>query len=185
MKSIDQAFKKCSRPHFVPKEYKDVADLDTALPIGYGQTISQPTVVASMLEWLDVEPGTNVLDVGSGSGWTSALLSYLVGPKGKITATELVPELLDFGKNNVESLGIKNVKFYLASRAIGWPAKAPYKAILVSAAAKELSKELIKQLDIGGKMVIPVNNDILEISKESKSRIETIKHPGYVFVPLL
>lgn len=185
MKSINQAFQEYSRSNFVPEGYKKMARLDTALPISFGQTISQPTVVISMLEWLEAKPGLKALDVGSGSGWTSALISYLVGPRGKVTAVEIVPELLEFSKHNIKKLGIENVEFHKVGKTIGWPPSAPYDIILVSASAKKVPNKLLNQLKVSGKMVIPVFNDILEIYKKDNQNILVNKHPGYVFVPLL
>lgn len=161
------------------------AAVDAPLPIGYGQTISQPTTVEMMLGWLEPEPGNKVLDVGSGSGWTTALLAQLVGPTGMVYAVELIPELVEFGRQNVERLGIGNAKFYRTGKQLGLPKHAPYDRILVSAAAEELPKQLIEQLKPGGKLVVPVRNDILEIEKEKDGSYEQAVHPGFVFVPLI
>lgn len=179
------AFAKFDRSDFVPQEIKSLAHNDWALPIGHEQTVSQPTTVKLMLHWLDVQPGDKVLDVGSGSGWTTALLSDLTGPKGKVFAVELVPELLEFGRNNAQRAGVKNASFYKAGDEYGLPESAPYDRILVSASADKLPEELVSQLKPGGKMVIPIHNTILEISKYQKGKTEIIEHPGFVFVPLL
>jgi protein-L-isoaspartate(D-aspartate) O-methyltransferase len=138
-----------------------------------------------MLHWLDAQPGDSVLDVGSGSGWTSALLSQIVGPSGVVYAVEKIPELLKFGQNNCKTLGIHNVRFSLAGKEYGLPKHAPFNRILVSASAKSLPEELLEQLAINGKLVIPVKNDILEITKTSDSDYSAKSHPGYVFVPLI
>ena len=98
---IIEAFRKVRRIDFLPEDIKNLAELNEALPIGRGQTISQPLVVAFMIEQLQPEPGQKILDVGSGSGWTSALLAEIVGPKGKVIAIEVVPELKEFGEKNV------------------------------------------------------------------------------------
>ncbi|MBI2008998.1 protein-L-isoaspartate O-methyltransferase [Candidatus Saccharibacteria bacterium] len=161
------------------------ADFDMPLPIGFGQTISQPTTVRLMLGWLEPQLGDKVLDVGSGSGWTTALLAHLVGPSGKVYAVELVPELVKFGRQNCSRIGIKNARIYQAGRKYGLPKEAPFERILVSAAAEELPTELIDQLSVGGKMVIPVRNDILEIEKTSAKDTEVVVHSGFVFVPLV
>lgn len=156
-----------------------------AVPIGYGQTISQPTTVEMMLAWLDAQPGDKVLDVGSGSGWTTALLSDIVGPKGKVYAVELVPELVDFGRNNAQRAAVSNAKFFQAGDSYGLPKHGPFNKILVSAAADSLPIDLVNQLHPGGKLVIPVRHSILEIFKNAKGKTRTIEHPGFVFVPLL
>lgn len=185
MDAIEKAFAKYKRQNFMPEDIQDQANWDMALPIGFGQTISQPTTVQMMLEWLEVEPGNKILDVGSGSGWTTALLSYLTGPKGKIYAVEKIEPLLEFGRNNCQNAGVKNAKFYPSGKGYGLPKQAPYDRILVSAAAKEIPQALLNQLKIDGKMVIPVKNDILEITKTSKNNYETTIHSGFIFVPLV
>jgi protein-L-isoaspartate(D-aspartate) O-methyltransferase len=186
MDPVEKAFDKVNRKYFVPDELVGSVDVDSPLPIGFGQAVSQPTTVKMMLDWLEPEPGNKVLDVGSGSGWTSALLAYLVGPKGKVFAVERIPELLDFGRQNVRKLDfIKNVKFFQAGKKFGLPAHAPYDRILVSASAQRLPEELLEQLKPDGKLVIPVGYDILEIEKNRDGQIETTAHPGFVFVPLI
>lgn len=185
MSRLEQAFAKYQRNNFVPDDARNQVNFDMALPIGYGQTISQPTTVKWMLEWLEPEEDNKILDVGSGSGWTTALLSYLVGSKGKVYAVERIPELLEFGQNNCQNAGIKNARFYLAGKDYGLPKYALYDRILVSASAKKLPEELLDQLKIDGKLVIPVNNDILEITKLSENNYDTITHSGFVFVPLV
>ncbi len=183
--NIEEAFKAVDRANFMPPEIQHLAEVDNAAPIGHGQTISQPYTVRAMLEWLDPRPGEKVLDVGSGSGWTTALLAKLVGPKGRVYAVERIPELLKFGRDNVQRLGIKNAEFHPAGDELGLPEAAPFDKILVSAAADELPDELVDQLKVGGKMVIPVHDDILEITKLPGGKLDTKIHPGFVFVPLL
>lgn len=184
--TIDEAFEKVDRAQFMPPDVRHLAGIDNAVPIGYGQTISQPYTVRLMLEWLDPKAGEKILDVGSGSGWTTALLAYLVGPKGRVYAVERVPELVDFGRENNERLGVRNIKFFQAGEEFGLPDEAPFNRILVSASADEFPEELMAQLKISGKLVIPVGSDILEITKTSEQNGRDVrKHPGFVFVPLL
>jgi len=183
--SIDKAFREVKRSNFLPKSEKSLADLDTALYIGYGQTNSQPTTVRMMLEWLDAQPGDKVLDVGSGSGWSTALLANIVGPKGMVYAVERVPELVEFGRRNCQASGITNAKFYKAGDIIGLPEYAPFDRILVSADASELPDELMDQLKIGGKTVIPIHDIIYEVTKLSKTKNNIKKHPYFIFVPLI
>lgn len=126
-----------------------------------------------------------MLDVGSGSGWTTALLSKLVGTSGRVYAVELIPELVEFGKDNCTRSGITNARFYQAGKVFGLPGFAPYDRILVSAAASRIPVELLNQLAAPGKMVVPVGDTIYEIEKDATGTIETTEHPGYAFVPLV
>jgi protein-L-isoaspartate(D-aspartate) O-methyltransferase len=187
MSRIDQAFDRVPRVDFVPSRYKNLASVDTALPIGFDQTISQPTTVRIMLEWLDVRPGHRVLDVGSGSGWTTALLSMLVGNEGKIYAIEKIPELFEFGRENCNRLSIKNVEFHLSGDELGYPEQAPYDRILVSAESIDIPQSLVSQLKRGGIMVLPVGYDLCRVIKSSNDTAEVENYQGFnfIFVPLV
>lgn len=185
MDTISQAFESYPRARFLPPSVRSWAPDDRPLPIGHGQTCSQPSTVRRMLEWLDVHDGQRVCDVGSGSGWTTALLSALVGDAGHVVAVELVQALVRFGRDNCLRAGVENVEFHRATGVFGWPQRAPYDRILVSASATELPAELLDQLAVDGKLVIPVRHDILEITKRSDNEYDTILHGGFVFVPLL
>lgn len=181
---IDKAFSSVSRRDFLPRTQQTYADEDRPLPIGYGQTNSQPSTVKSMLEWLDARRGHKVLDVGSGSGWTSALLAKIVGKRGHVYATEIVPELLDFGRANCEKYNLSNVTFHTPQAYGGLSEYAPYDRILVSAASdREVPPALVDQLADSGKLVIPVRNDIIEITKNGQ--VTAKDHFGYAFVPLI
>lgn len=141
-----------------------------------------------MLELLDPRRGQNILDIGSGSGWTTALLAYITGEKGRVTAVERIPELCEFGRKNIDKFdfikkGIAGI--YCADGNEGFPHHAPYDRILVSAAAQEIPQPLKDQLKIGGKMVIPVHNDIWYLEKKSKSDFYKEEFPGFSFVPLV
>jgi protein-L-isoaspartate(D-aspartate) O-methyltransferase len=182
---IEEAFRSVDRKNFLPEAEADYADIDIPLPIGFGQTNSQPSTVKMMLRWLEAQAGEKVLDVGSGSGWTSALLSKLVGPYGKVHAVEIIPELVEFGQENCARLAIKNIEFHQASKDFGLKKHSPYDRILVSAATEYVPKTLIEQLKATGKLVIPIKYDVLEISKTSFNKTETIIHPGFAFVPLV
>ena len=138
-----------------------------------------------MLEWLDVQPGNNILDVGSGSGWTTALLAYLTGPAGKVIAVEKVPELVEFGSSNCHKLGIKNVEFHQAGNKFGYEQKAPYDRILASASASKMPQELITQLKPGGRLVVPVKYSVFVVTKDKNGKVGQTEYPGFAFVPLI
>ncbi|MFH1714262.1 MAG: protein-L-isoaspartate O-methyltransferase [Candidatus Nealsonbacteria bacterium] len=185
---IIKAFSKIKREDFLPEEIKGLAELDTALSIGYGQTISQPLVVAFMLELLQPKEGDNILDIGSGSGWTSCLLAEITGKKGKVYALEVVSKLKEFGENNVSKYNfIKEgrVEFLCADGSEGLKEKSPFDGILVSATAKKVYPALKEQLKIGGKMVLPVGSSIFEFKKKGEEEFEEKEYPGFVFVPLI
>jgi protein-L-isoaspartate(D-aspartate) O-methyltransferase len=182
------AFSEISRAEFVPREFESEADADIALPIGYGQTISQPLTVATMLELLDPGRGQKILDIGAGSGWTAALLSYAVGKEGKIFAIERQPQLCDFGKNNADKFGyVKNeiAEFICVDGSKGYPKEAPYDRILVSASAECVPNELKEQLKIGGKMVIPILHSLWFLEKTGENDFKKEEYPGFSFVPLV
>lgn len=185
MTLVDQVMKKVRRQDFLPTGIKLLAGQDAPLAIGYRQTNSQPSTVRQMLGWLDVQPGHKVLDVGSGSGWTSALLSELVGPSGSVDAVELVPELVEFGRRNCLRYGTTNVTFHQAGATFGLPDRTAYDRILVSASAENLPDELVDQLAAPGKLVIPIVDTIYEIEKDAAGDIAQVLHPGYRFVPLI
>lgn len=185
MTSIDEAFQAIKRKNFLPPEVAEQWEQDTPLPIGYGQTNSQTYTVRKMLEWLDAKAGDRVLDVGSGSGWTTALLAHIIGNSGRVYAVERVPELVSFGKKNCQNADIKNVSFHQATKILGLEKYAPFERILVSAASNHFPQTLLDQLKVGGKLVVPVGIDIQEITKTSATDHDTILHPDYIFVPLL
>lgn len=182
---LDEAFASVPRDNFLPPDQRAHANWDMPLPIGYGQTNSQPTVVRWMLQWLDAQPGQKVLDVGSGSGWTSALLAHIVGHEGRVIAVEKVPELVELGRKNCHHLGFWNIDFHQAGPVLGWKTGSLYDRILVSAGAGSVPEDLLAQLKPGGRMVIPVQEDILVIQKTMEGRLETETYQGFVFVPLV
>ena len=185
MDRVERAFGQISRADFLPDDVKAQAGWDSPLPIGFGQTNGQPTTVRMMLEWLQVQPGNKILDIGSGSGWTTALLAKLTGPKGRVYAVEIIPELLELGRNNCREAGINNAEFHKAGGQYGLPALAPFDRILVSAAASRLPDELLLQLNNEGKMVIPVGGQVLEVEKSGIGQVEITSHCGFAFVPLV
>jgi len=198
---IVKAFRKIDRADFVPQDIKDSAYIDNPLPIGHGQTISQPLTVAIMFELLDPKPGQKILDIGFGSGWTTVLLAHIVGDKGKVFGIEIIPEIYEFGKRNIEKYPHSNIKLFNQSGREGLPPEAPpapsglsqawsrgvegFDRILVSASAQEIPEPLKKQLKIGGKLVIPVRNSIFEIERKEDNEFEEKEHFGFTFVPLV
>jgi protein-L-isoaspartate(D-aspartate) O-methyltransferase len=143
------------RHEFVPEAYRDQAYEDHPLPIGDGQTISQPYVVALMLESLQLSSNDKVLEVGTGSGYVTALLAELAG---KVFSVERYPVLADRARNILAALGYANVQLFTGDGALGLPAVAPFDAILVSAAASDLPSALLAQLCDSGRMIIPVGS---------------------------
>ncbi|MEA3453185.1 MAG: protein-L-isoaspartate O-methyltransferase [Patescibacteria group bacterium] len=185
---IIEAFKAVQRKDFIPKGSEGLAELNEALPIGWDQTISQPLVVALMLEQLQPQSDEKILDIGSGSGWTSALLSEIVGLGGEVIAVEIIPELKDFGEKNLEKYKPREkgtVKFVCADGSKGFSAEAPYDKILCSAEAKTLPQEWKEQLKVGGRIVVPIGNAICVFTKESEEEFKKEEFPGFVFVPLI
>ena len=185
---IIDAFSEISRVEFVPRELELEAEVDVALPIGYGQTISQPLVVAFMLELLDPQRGQKILDVGSGSGWTTALLAYIVGKEGKVIGIERIKELKKFGEKNVDKFSFikKNIaQFRETDGSNGLPEEAPFDRILVSAVSYEIPEMLKKQLKVDGKLVMPIRNSIIYLEKRGENDFYTEEFPGFYFVPLV
>ncbi|MBU0476740.1 protein-L-isoaspartate O-methyltransferase [Patescibacteria group bacterium] len=185
---IIEAFRKIKREDFLPENEKNLAELNSALSIGFGQTISQPLVVAFMLEQLQPQKGDKILDVGSGSGWTSALLAEIVGEKGKVIAIEIVPELKEFGERNVSKYNFIEkgiVQFVCEDGSKGYQKESPFDKILASASAWKIPLAWKEQLKVGGRIVAPVSNSIWLFIKRSQNEFEEIEHQGFIFVPLV
>ncbi len=182
---VRAAFDATPRAHFLPESQRRFADADQALPLCHGQTNSQPTTVRNMLELLDVEPGQRVLDVGAGSGWTTALLAHLVGPEGRVYGVELVPALVELGRDNLAGLGLPQATVEPARAGVlGLPDTAPYDRILVSADARRMPESLVDQLAEDGVMVVPVNGRMARVERRAKGP-RTTWHGHYRFVPLV
>ncbi len=201
---IIEAFRKIKRKDFLPEEMKEFAELNEALPIGSGQTISQPLVVAFMLELLEPGAGDKILDIGFGSGWTTALLAEIVGEKGRVVGIELVPELKEFGEGNIRKYNFiekGRVECILGDGSRGIKKEAPFDKILASAtlaaakggkedlssltAARELPKSWKKQLKVGGRIVAPIASSIWLFVKKGEEEFTEREYPGFVFVPLI
>ena len=190
---IIKAFKKIKRKDFILSKNKDIAEIDIPLSIGFGQTISQPTTVAFMLELLQPKSGDKILDVGSGSGWTVALLSEIIGNKGKVYGIELIKELQEFALKNVEKYNfIKKgiAKIFCSDGYRGLSDLSPFDKIIVAAASESVPKELLNQLKIKGRLVMPIgkqyeSQNIIAIDKIGENNFKKIRYPGFTFVPLV
>lgn len=213
--AIIEAFKAIDRVDFVPPEYKNDVYANAPLPIGFGQTISQPLTVAFMIELLQPNFGEKILDIGAGSGWVSAILAHLVSSKksesfqspdadknlitskkknkdesiGKVIAIERIPELKEMAEKNIAKYDfIKRgiVDVILADGSKGYKKEAPYDKIIAGAAAKgETPTAWCQQLKIGGRIVAPVENSVITIDKKAKNKFDKQEHFGFSFVPLV
>lgn len=183
--NIKEAFLNINRADFVSEEEKNLAYADIAVSIGYGQTISQPSTVAFMLEKLRPKKGDTILDIGCGSGYTTALLSYIVGSDGLVIGLERIPELLETARNNLEKYKDLNFELKQAEKDYFGIKGEKFNKILVSAAAESLPSELIEQLKNNSRMVIPINNSILLVKKDENGIVETKDFYGFTFVPLV
>ncbi len=198
--SIINAFRKIKRVDFLPSfakategepdDLNQLAELNEALPIGHNQTISQPLTVAFMLELLKPEPGDKILDIGSGSGWTTALLAEIIGPKGKVTGIEIIPELAEFGRKNVDKYGFIRqgiAEIICQDGSEGYAKEAPYDRILASASVQDQIPQTWKdQLKTGGIIVTPIKNSIWMFKKGLPDQeFEKTEYPGFAFVPFV
>lgn len=174
------------RRDFLPEEQRPFADEDRPLPIGFGQTNSQPTTVLRMLTLLDVSAGQRVLDLGCGSGWTTAILARLVGDTGEVIGVERIPELIAPARRALESQDVPWARIEQSERGVlGLPEESPFDRILVSAGADELPVELLDQLSPTGVLVVPVRSTMRRLRKDASGSIEDTEHGRYSFVPLI
>lgn len=181
MDPVEAAFAATPREGFLPRRARRRAGYDGPLDIGHGQTNSQPRTVADMLHLLAVSRGMKVLDVGSGSGWTTALLARLTGPTGSVLGLELEPSLVEFGATNLAPTGLTWASIEQATPGVlGAPDRAPFDRILVSAEARTLPLALVEQLAPDGLMVIPVAGRMLRVNSAG----EVERFGAYRFVPL-
>ena len=184
---ILSAFEKVPREEFVPPRLMSQAYENHPLPIGYGQTISQPIMIADMMKHLDLKEGQKVLEIGAGSGYQAALLKGVVGEEGKVISIERVPELVEFAKGNLERAGY-DVEVVLGDGTLGYPEGAPYDRIIVTAGSPDIPQPLIGQLNAGGRLVVPVGGrwmqELLIIDKVGDG-IKTTRSTPCVFVKLI
>ena len=184
-KGVVAAMMTVPREEFVPPYDRSRAYDDWSLPIGHGQTISQPTLVGKMID--DMEPGPEhvVLDIGTGSGYQAAILSRLVK---RVVSVERVPALASAAAERLKRLGFDNIELHLAGAELGWPEDAPYDGTVVGAAAPEVPETLVQQLKIGGKLVMPVGTaeqqDVYIVTRTETGRHIAKKTPVR-FVPLI
>ncbi|MBI2667936.1 protein-L-isoaspartate(D-aspartate) O-methyltransferase [Candidatus Woesearchaeota archaeon] len=184
-KRVIDAFKKIKREKFIPKELKNEAYNDNPLSIGFGQTISQPTTVMLMTQALEVKEGNKILEIGTGSGYQSSIISLLVGKKGKVYTTEIIKELYEFSKNNLKEY--KNVKVFNLDGSKGLEKYKPYDGIIITAACPRVPNVLISQLKSNGIIIAPVGSEysqeMLKIKKKN-NKIETENLGDFIFVQL-
>ena len=182
---IEKAFQNIDRADFVFGDYEVEAYEDYTLPTISGQTISQPTTVAFMLELLNPQSGEKVLDVGSGTGWTTALLAHIVGKDGYVYGVDTLPELVEAGQKNLKKYSSLQAEITQAGTGFGLPQDFLYDRILVNASTHDIPSELLVQLRIGGIMVIPVGESLVRVVKKSETENEEKQYSGFAFTPLL
>lgn len=184
--AVARAMQAVPRTGFLPRSQRPFADADHPLPIGQGQTSSQPSTVADMLRLLHVPRRASVLDIGAGSGWTTALLAHLTGPDGEVLGIERRARLAGWGDANVAATGMGWARVEQARPGtLGSPRPGGWDRILVSAAADRLPQELVDQLAPGGLMVVPVRGRMLVVERRPDGDVQVSEHGGYQFVPLV
>ena len=177
------AMLKVPRHLFVPEPQRAGAYADSPLPIGHGQTISQPYIVAFMTQALNVEPGDRILEIGTGSGYQAAVLGALANT---VYTIEIVAPLAERARDTLKSLGYRNIQVRTGNGYLGWPEHAPYDRIMVTAAPEEVPAALVQQLKIGGLMAIPVGTGVqeLRILRRTPTGMETLRTLPVRFVPM-
>ncbi len=184
-KRVIQAMKHVRREVFVSPEQYHFAYGDHPLSIGFGQTISQPFIVALMVQALELRGNEKVLELGTGSGYEAAILAELAE---KVVTVEYIPELAESARRVLDRLGYSNIEVHVAGKTLGWPEGAPYDAIIVSAGAPSVPQVLVEQLSYGGRLVIPVGTrwqqELLRVTRLRKGNT-TENLGGCYFVPLI
>ncbi len=183
---VMDAVGKVPRELFVPADLRSYAFDNGPLPIGHGQTISQPYIVALMTDLLELQADHSVLEIGTGCGYQTAILSLLAR---QVYTVEVVPELSAASEQRLQELGYTNISCRVGDGTAGWPEHAPYDAIIVTAAAAQVPQPLIEQLTPGGRLVIPVGlpfmpQELLLVTKDAQGKIHTRDILGVAFVPL-
>jgi protein-L-isoaspartate(D-aspartate) O-methyltransferase len=186
---VERAMRRVMREEFVPETLRNDAYVDSPLPIGEGQTISAPHMVAIMAEQLDLGPGMKVLEIGSGSGYHAAVCAEIIAPEGHVFTIERIASLATFAENNLKNSGYGDlVTVIFGDGTRGLPEHAPYDRIFVAAAAPDIPDPLVEQLVDDGKMLIPVGGrfyqELVRIVKKNK-KLTKENLGGVVFVPLI
>ena len=179
------AMRRVPRHLFVPAEVRGSAYSDYPLPIGHGQTISQPYIVAMMTSLLQIQPDDRLLEIGSGSGYQAAVLGILAR---EVISIERIPEVAQLAKKNLDDAGITNVTVVIGDGTLGFPGGAPYDGVLITAATPSIPSPLVEQLAEGGRIVAPVGSrDLQELVRLTRKGHDLIRESfgGVVFVPLL
>jgi protein-L-isoaspartate(D-aspartate) O-methyltransferase len=183
-----RAFEQIDRKDFIPEDMKNAAYQDMPLPLLRGKTISQPTTVMIMTHALELEPGEKVFEIGTGSGYQAAIIARIVGPKGRVITTEVVPELVSFAKKNLRNAGISNVSVFEEDGSNGMKSEAPFDKIIITAACREFPKPLIEQLKPNGIIVGPVGNEqeqeMVKGIKDKNGHLELEFLGPFLFTPM-
>jgi len=187
--AVERAMRRVPREEFLPRDMKDEAYVDSPLPIGEGQTISAPHMVAIMAEQLDLSPGLKVLEIGAGSGYHAAVCAEVVAPDGHIYTIERISSLATFAEDNLKRTGYGDlVTVIFGDGTKGLPDKAPFDRIFVAAGAPDVPEPLTDQLADGGRMLVPVGGryyqDLIKVERKGKKLIKE-NIGGCVFVPLI
>lgn len=184
-KAIINAFFKIDRIDFVPDDFKDDAYLDIPIPIFYGMTTSQPSTIAFMLEKLWPRKGDKVLEIGTGSGYLTALLAMLVGKNGRVFSIEYFPGLKDFAESNLRRYNFKNITLLAGDGKNGLPQEAPFDKIVSSAEVREIPRAWEEQLKIDGSILTPIDSKVVLAKKVAKDKFDAEFFSAFSFVPLL
>ena len=184
-KAISNAFFKIDRIDFVPEKFKGEAYLDIPIPIYHGMTTSQPSTIAFMLEKLRPKKGDKVLEIGTGSGYLTALLAVLVGKNGKVFSVEYFPKLKEFAESNLRHYNFKNIKLLTGDGKNGLLEEVPFDKIISSAEVKEIPRAWEEQLKIGGSILTPIDSKIVLAKKVAEDRFDAEFFSAFSFVPLL
>ena len=182
------AFKEVSREEFIPENLKNAAYQDMPLPLVRGKTISQPTTVMIMTHALELNPGEKVFEIGTGSGYQAAIIARIVGHKGKVITTEVVPELVQFARQNLRKAKINNAIVYEEDGSNGMPSEAPFDKIIITAACKEFPKPLLEQLKPNGIIVGPVGDkyeqEMVRGTKDKDGHLQLEFLGQFLFTPM-